>query len=46
MAGVHFMFDRFDAALVEAEAAVRINPNLSEAYMSLRSIGRDYAHPK
>jgi adenylate cyclase len=35
MAGVHFMLDRFDAALVEAEAAVRINPNLSEAYMSL-----------
>ncbi|MDA4113763.1 MAG: adenylate/guanylate cyclase domain-containing protein [Thaumarchaeota archaeon] len=35
MAGVHSMFDRFDAALVEAEAAVRINPNLSDAYMSL-----------
>ncbi|MDA4136922.1 MAG: hypothetical protein OK449_08035 [Thaumarchaeota archaeon] len=35
MAGAHFMFDRFDAALVEAEAAIRINPNLSEAYMSL-----------
>ena len=29
------MLDRFDAELVEAEAAVRINPNLSEAYMSL-----------
>ena len=35
MAGVHSMLDRFDAELVEAEAAVRINPNLSEAYMSL-----------
>jgi len=35
MAGVHSMFDRFDAELVEAEAAVRINPNLSGAYMSL-----------
>jgi len=35
MANVHSMFDRFDAALVETEAAVRINPNLSEAYMSL-----------
>jgi len=35
MAGVHSMFDRFDAALVEAEAAIRINPNLSEAYLSL-----------
>jgi adenylate cyclase len=35
MAGVHSMLDRFDAELVEAEAAVRINPNLSEAYVSL-----------
>ncbi|MGA2199484.1 MAG: adenylate/guanylate cyclase domain-containing protein [Nitrososphaerales archaeon] len=35
MAGVHSVFDRFDAALVEAEAAIGINPNLSEAYMSL-----------
>jgi adenylate cyclase len=35
MAGVHSMLDRFDAELVEAEAAVRINPNLSEAYISL-----------
>ncbi|MDA4115120.1 MAG: hypothetical protein OK442_01025, partial [Thaumarchaeota archaeon] len=35
MAGVHAMLDRFDAELVEAEAAIRINPNLSEAYASL-----------
>ncbi len=35
MAGVHSMFDRFDAALVEAEAAVRLNPSLSDAYLSL-----------
>jgi adenylate cyclase len=35
MAGVHAMLDRFDAELVEAEAAIRINPNLSEAYTSL-----------
>jgi adenylate cyclase len=35
MAGVHSMLDRFDAELVEAEAAVRINPNLSDAYMAL-----------
>jgi adenylate cyclase len=35
MAGVHSLFDRFGAALDEAEVAVRINPNLSETYMSL-----------
>jgi adenylate cyclase len=35
MAGVHQMLDRFDAALVEADAAIRINPNLSEAYLTL-----------
>lgn len=35
MAEVHSMLDRFDAALLEAETAVRINPNLSEAYMVL-----------
>jgi adenylate cyclase len=35
MAAVHSMFDRFDAALAEAEAAVRINPNLSDAYTAL-----------
>jgi len=35
MAGVHYMLDRFDQALVEAEAAVRLNPNLSDAYISL-----------
>ena len=29
MSGVHSMLDQFDAALVEAQAAVRINPNLS-----------------
>jgi tetratricopeptide (TPR) repeat protein len=32
------MVDRFDAALAEAEVAVRINPNLSEAYMSLGTL--------
>ncbi|MGA2664212.1 MAG: tetratricopeptide repeat protein, partial [Nitrososphaerales archaeon] len=35
MAGVHSMMDRFDQALAETEAAIGINPNLSEAYMSL-----------
>lgn len=35
MSGVHSMLDRFDAALAEAETAVRIKPNLSDAYMGL-----------
>jgi len=35
MAHVHSMLDRFDDSRREAEAAVRINPNLSEAYMGL-----------
>jgi tetratricopeptide (TPR) repeat protein len=35
MAGVHSMLDRFEEALLEAQAAVEINPNLSEAYTSL-----------
>ena len=36
MAGVHSMLDRFDAALIEAEAAVRINPNLSDGVQVAR----------
>jgi adenylate cyclase len=35
MAGVDSMFDRFDAALVETEAAAQINPNYPGVYMSL-----------
>ena len=33
--GCPHLLDRFDAALNEAETAVRINPNLSEAYITL-----------
>ncbi len=35
MANVHTMFDRFDQALGEAEAAVRLKSNLSAGYMAL-----------
>lgn len=35
MASAHVHLDRFDAALAEAETAVRINPNLSEGYIQL-----------
>ena len=35
MANVHYLFDRFDKALSDAKAAVRINPNLADGYLSL-----------
>ncbi len=35
MASANFLLDRFDSALTEAEEAIRINPNLSDVYISL-----------
>jgi adenylate cyclase len=35
MANVHYMLDRYPESTAEAERALQINPNLSEAYASL-----------
>jgi adenylate cyclase len=35
LAHVHWMLDRFEDCISEAETAIRINPSLAEAYLSL-----------
>ena len=38
LAQVHWVLDRFDECVSEAETAIRLNPNLAEAYVSLAVI--------